>query len=499
MDSRASVEITPQSCIVRIGDGDPQMLHSWTCRLVAASSAILFLGGPACAAGYFIDQSQSIPGLGRADAGNVAAASDPSTVFSNPAGITELWRGADPDDIRRASSGAVLVIPTNKLKNKRMIGYPKGYGESEATVPQIIPRITPFGVELDVVGTDVPIDGPNQSNPGDPTPVGNAYMVQRLPNTPWSFGLGLTAPFGLGGEFDDNWFGRYDATEVRLVTVNFSPVVAYKLSDRISIGGGLDVQYADAKLISAVPNPDPLTGTISANTDGRFRVEGDDWSVGYNVGILYKVTPTLRAGVHYRSGIDHTLDGKATLKGLTGFLSTANFTSGASSELNLPDILSAGAVFDISYRWALFGDFTWYNWSVAEETRIKFDNGALPDAVRPAHFRDTYTVALGVERYQNENWTFRTGIKFDRTPTNDRFRDTTFADDDRVWFAVGASYKISDSLTADFAFSHLFVKDTSVDIERSFFDGTPFATTTRTKADIESYVDNIGLNVRYSF
>jgi len=466
------------------------MFGSWACRLAGALSAIVFLTGPALGAGYFIDQSQSIPGLGRADAGNVAAASDPSTVFSNPAGMTELWHGADPTDIRRASSGTVLVIPSNKLKNTG----------STATVPQLAPRfISPFDFVVDIVGVDAPISGPDQSNPGDPTPVGNAYMVQRLPNTGLSFGLGLTAPFGLGGKFDDDWFGRYDAIEVKLLTVNFAPAIAYKVSDRISIGAGLDVQYADAKLITAVPNPDPVTGTISAATDGQFRVEGDDWSVGYNVGLLYKVTSKIRAGVHYRSGMDHTLDGKAKLKGLTGPLTSANFAAGASSELNLPGILSAGAVFDFAPKWSLFGDFTWYEWSVAKETRVKFDGGLIPDAVRPANFRDTYTVALGLEYYQNEHWTLRTGVKFDRTPTIDQFRDTTFADDNRLWLAVGATYKISDSLTADFAFTHMFVQDTSVDIERSFFDGTPLVTTTRTRADIESFVDTIGLNVRYKF
>ena len=211
-------------------------------------------------------------------------------------------------------------------------------------------------------------------------------------------------------------------------------------------------------------------------------------------------SPQLFAGgVHYRSGIDHTLDGKARLRGLTGPLSTANFAAGASSELNLPGILSAGAVFDFAPKWSLYGDYTWSNWSVAKETRVKFDGGLIPDSVRPANFRDTYTIGLGLEHYHNENWTFRTGVRYDRTPTNDRFRDTTFADDDRLWLAIGASYKISDRLTADFGFSHLFVEDTSVDIERSFFDGTPLATTTRIRADVESYVDNVGFNLRYKF
>jgi long-chain fatty acid transport protein len=225
----------------------------------------------------------------------------------------------------------------------------------------------------------------------------------------------------------------------------------------------------------------------------------DDWSVGYNVGILYKVTSSIRAGVHYRSGMDHSLSGKARISGFTGLLSSANLTTGASSELNLPGILAAGAVFDVAPRWSLFGDVTWYDWSVSKEARIKFGGGALPDSVRPVHFHDSYTVALGVEHYRNENWTLRAGVKFDRSPTNDAFRDTTFADDDRLWLAVGATYKISNSLTADFAFTHVFVEETSIDVERTFFAGTPLATTTRVVADVDSFVDTVAVNFRYKF
>src|SRR5262245_32513427 len=118
------------------------MLAGAYSRVATALLVTVFLGGPAYSAGYFIDQ-QSIPGLGRADAGDVAAASDPSTVFFNPAGMTELWWGADPADIRRASSGVALIIPSSKLKN----------AGSTVTVPVFNPL---------PAGLGVPIAGPNQ-------------------------------------------------------------------------------------------------------------------------------------------------------------------------------------------------------------------------------------------------------------------------------------------------------------------------------------------------
>jgi long-chain fatty acid transport protein len=428
---------------------------------------------PAWSSGYFIDQ-QSVPGLGRADAGDVAAAYDPSTVFFNPAGMTELWVGADPSQTRQASSGVAIIVPTTDLKNTG----------STASTPGSL-------------GFQVPVSGPSP-NPGNPTPVSSFYMVQRLPdNSHWYFGLGLTAPFGLAGRYSRNWFGRYDSREDDLLTANFGPVVAYKFSEQLSIGGGIDIQYANAKLISAIPNP--LTpGGPTVATDGRFRVNGDDWSVGYNIGILYKPTQTLRVGVDYRSEMDHNLGGDAAFTGFTGALSSINGHTGASSELKLPAIISAGAVYDLNSNWSLFGDYAWYGWSVSQEATIEFSNGA-PNAVRPAHFHDSYTVALGIERHLNEKLTLRGGVKFDQTPTNDAFRDTTFADADRLWLAIGATYKFSNALTTDFAFTHVLETGTSIDVTRNFFEGTPLESSASIRAHVQSFVDTVAVGLRYKF
>ena len=108
-------------------------------------------------------------------------------------------------------------------------------------------------------------------------------------------------------------------------------------------------------------------------------------------------------------------------------------------------------------------------------------------------------MALGLENRLTDKLTVRGGIKFDPTPTNDAFRDTTFADADRLWLAVGATYKLDNSLTADFAFTHVFEKSTSINIDRTFFDGTPLATSTSVVARVQSFVDTLAVNLRYTF
>lgn len=206
-------------------------------RPVAFTSALALLGGvqTADAAGFYIKE-QSVTGLGRAFAGESAVSEDASTIFFNPAGMTRL-QGPE------ASAGVHLLVPRADLENR---------GSSSSS---------PAGT--------LPIGGSDGGNPYDPTPVPNAYFAYPVMGRDLWVGLGVSAPFGLANKYDANWFGRYDSIETDLLTINIAPSVAYKVLDWVSIGGGIDIQYADAKLVNAV-FAGPTAPDVISN------VEGDD-------------------------------------------------------------------------------------------------------------------------------------------------------------------------------------------------------------------------------
>ena len=127
-------------------------------------------------------------GLGRAFAGSVAAADDPSTIFYNPAGLTRLFEGDQDGFGFIGSSGANLIIPRSKLNNQ---------GSTAATPA--------------TGGAAIPYPGENAKDPADPAVVPNLYVAQRLYQNRLAVGLGVTEPFGLSGKYDNDWFGRYDS------------------------------------------------------------------------------------------------------------------------------------------------------------------------------------------------------------------------------------------------------------------------------------------------
>ena len=78
-------------------------------------------------------------------------------------------------------------------------------------------------------------------------------------------GLGVIHPFGLGIEYDRAWFGRYDSVKSDLLTVNFGPAVSVQVTDWLSLGGGIDIQYADTTLEVALPNTFNPGGPYAGN------------------------------------------------------------------------------------------------------------------------------------------------------------------------------------------------------------------------------------------
>ncbi|WP_038051537.1 OmpP1/FadL family transporter [Thioalkalivibrio sp. ALJ1] len=416
--------------------------------LTAAVSTVLFATPTTLLAAGFYIQEQGVSGLGRAYAGEAAIASDASTIYFNPAGMTRLERN-------EVQAGVHLLIPNAEVNQRN---------------------------------TQIP--GRDSGNPYDPTPVPNLYWAEQYSDRVW-LGFGLSAPFGLKNEYNDDFFARYDSLESDLRVLNLQPSIAFDLTDRISIGGGLDLQYADATLRSATPDP---TGP-NPDTDGEFELEGDNWDVGFNIGMLFDLTDNTRLGIHYRDGISHTLQGTATATLSTNDPNRAvvgdTIVQGGQAGLKLPDIASIGIRHRFNDRWTGLAQYTWFNWSNFDEIRIELATG---DQVLEQNYNNSYALAVGAEYEMNPRWTLRGGIQYDQTPTQTDGRSTRTPDGDRTWFSFGASYASSDRLTFDLGYSYIHIESEDVDITRSF-NGTDINMQGTTKG----HVHVLSAAMRYHF
>ena len=353
------------------------------------------------AAGFALIE-QNASGLGNAYAGQAAAATDASTIFFNPAGMTLL-----PD--RQVVVAGHLILP-----------------------------------QAEFSGTVTPdIGGGNGGDAGGLALVPNAYFAFRL--TPdVHLGVGLNAPFGLKTEYDSDWKGRTHAIESELKTINLNPSIAWKASETLSLGAGLSIQYAEATLSN------------SANGAGIATVHGDDYGWGFNLGVLWQPSVATRIGLAYRSEVEQNLEGDVDF-------SVAAIANGpVTADTTLPDSASLSLFHKLSPKWDLLADVTWTGWSDFRELRI-VRNGGVTLALTPQNWDDSYRYSIGANYHLDDRLTLRGGVAFDETPTSDAYRTARIPDEDRTWVAFGAQYRLSEKTVLDFGYAHLFIKDASID------------------------------------
>ena len=309
-------------------------------------------------------------------------------------------------------------------------------------------------------------------------------------------GLALTAPWGLGVQYDDDWFGRYDSVETRLTTINLSPALAYRITDGCRSAAGSTSSMPTPS--SPTPCPTRWRRAVRARRPtATQKFTGDSVAFGFNLGVLLKPWSHTRIGLHYRSAMKHDLDGTFRVRNLTGALASGNGRTDAEVRLNEPDVASIGVAHEALPGTTLFAEAQWFNWSRFNELRVKFDDGRS-DSVRKQEWKDTWSFYGGIEQRLLERWTLRAGAGYEPTPTVNTYRNTSLPDGDRVRLAAGVSYEWSEKLRIDFGYAYVFSQKENIDLTQTFFDGAATGTTT-TRARASLFVNDFALRVRYRF
>lgn len=437
-----------------------------------AGAALLCLGvvaalpPQAAASGFFIPH-QGAAIVGRATAGGAAIARDASTIFTNPAGLTALNA---PQIVTGMSAIAVHASIDDE-------------GSTAATPGTL--------------GAAAAYPGGGGGNPSESGLVPGTFLAYPVPGDRLWLGLGITAPWGLTTHAPKGWFGRYDSIRAGLVSIDIAPTAALRITDALSIGAGIDFQYASATLVSAVPDPFAPGGPSPAS-DGRSRLEGDDWGFGFNLGVLVTPRPDTRIGVHYRSGITQRLDGRYEVSDLSGPLAAFNGRFAAKADIDLPDVLSIAAAHEVAPGLTLLAEYQWFNWSRFAEVRGEYAQGQ-PDVVVPQRYQDSFAVAIGVEYAASEALTLRGGLRHEQTPTRNAYRSTSVPEGDNYSLGLGLSYALLEGVVLDLGGFVTVFEDAPIDLDRTFFAGTAAESRVNIKGDAEMFSAVLALGVRVAF
>jgi long-chain fatty acid transport protein len=398
-------------------------VHRRNVRIVAAFTSIL-AWPTALAAGGFGLSEQNVVGLGTAYS-SAAAAEDASTIHFNPAGLA--WRG-----------GPELVGAVHRV--------------------HFSARYTDRG--SDTAG-QLPLTGNDGGNGGGAVYIPNFYYAQRLGDS-FAFGVGLSSPWGLKTEYRDGWVGRYHALKTELATINLNPSVAWRVTDELAVGFGLNVQRAEATFSNALDFGLAgfslgVPGFVPGSADGRVVVQGDSTAYGYNVGFLYQPGASTRFGLHFRSKVSHDLKGDAQFSGVPAPFAPGFPDQAARARLTMPEIVAAHFLQDLAPGLTLTGDVSWFNFSRFDVLTIRLESPATPDLVQPQNWKDTFIYSLGLTWRPAPGWALRAGAAYDETPVRSaQLRTPRIPDANRRWLTAGVSWSDGERWTVHGGYAHLF-------------------------------------------
>lgn len=398
------------------------------------TSLLLISAQTVHAAGFALTE-KSGSSIGNAFAGAASAAEDSSTILSNPAGLTRI-------------DGTQLVLAGYAIQSS--INF---HNHDSRTLQGV---------------ADQKLAGGLGGDAGSLALVPTLYFATDL-NHHLKLGLGIHSPFGLKTEYDDDWVGRYEAIKSSLKTVNINPALAYKVNDRLSLGVGVNAQYIKAELSNAIDFGSVCAlGGVGAcaapqSRDGQLKLEGNDWSWGYNLGLLAEPVKGTRVGLAYRSKVSHHLQGDAAFSNVPLQLSALPDLANRDikADIVLPETAAVSILHQVSDKWDVMADVLWTRWSQFKELRIERSNDALL-GVTQQHWENTRRYSVGASYKYHETLKLRFGIAYDESPVSDAFRNPRIPDNDRWVLGLGASYKVSASDVLDFGYLRIFMKDSSL-------------------------------------
>jgi long-chain fatty acid transport protein len=338
----------------------------------------------------------------------------------------------------------------------------------------------------------------NSTDVGSDAVVPASYLSCQLSDKLF-VGLALNSPFGLLTKPDDaSWAGSPIAVTSKVFTANVTPTVAYKITPALTLGVGLQVEYFRLRLNHAAFAP------MGAPLVGSRAYEADDWGIGATVGLLWQPLPGTSLGLGFRSAVGLDVSGAFT-RG-EGALTGGAFRADATAGLTLPEQVTFSFRQAVAPRWAVLGTVEWQNWSRLGD--VAAVGPGCPEAgvceVLNLNFRDGWFFSLGAEYTWSPTLRLRGGVAYEISPIGDRTRSILLPDSNRVFLGVGASYKHSEHIVVDFAYSHIFFADAPYCIASPDTGSTHCNAATPPDAILlrgsnDSSVDLVSIGLRYRF
>ncbi len=207
-------------------------------------------------------------------------------------------------------------------------------------------------------------------------------LAWPLPDEDLTLGFGMRVPYGRQTRWDSSGAFRYAApVSSEMMVADFSPALAWRISDALSIGAGLDLYYGRLQFRQLLPILS--TSRITADAAG--------YAVGGNAGITWRITPSQRLALTCRSPFDLTFSGDMETAGIPP---PAVSSSDVDTTFRFPTIVALGYGIQLTDTFRVEAKVEWLQFSRYKTLTIDAgDNNALVNALglttTPQNWNDT--------------------------------------------------------------------------------------------------------------
>lgn len=401
-------------------------------RKIKLTLGLLAAGVPvALKAGGLFLYEDGTPSVGLAGAGYAAGALDASTLWKNPAGMSQL-EGSQFMFGAELLQGNITFSPNSQT--------------------------SPF------LGSN------NGGNALPLIPEGSVYFTHKF-NDKLSAGIGMLSYFGLAEKYSSDWVGRYYLKEGYLAGVSFVPSLSYQVNDWLSFGAGMNAMNGMFKSQVAVNN-----GLAWPGGDGQLQLKDNNWGFGAVGGVMIKLSENTRFGVTYASRVKLDFGDTPEWSNIRPDLELILRGSGAwGSALDLgvtvPQQVMGGIHHELNDKWSVMVDAGWQNWAQFGNVNVAVSDSS-GSITYNSDYQNTWHLGGGAIYKHSDKWSFTGGLGYDSSPVNDANRTVTLPMGQQWRFGLGAMWQVSPKVGLGFGWDLVWMGDLNIYQSRGPLAGT---------------------------
>jgi long-chain fatty acid transport protein len=365
------------------------------------------------------------------------------TVFDTAPVWASVFRSADPFDMGAAQASNASTEMYNPA------------GLTRLKDPQVVGSYIWFKQDIEFTGSVTEIPFPNATQHGESSTSFSSSLPAGFISIPvtdkFALGLSYSTPYGspAGPTYPDDALVRFSYTELQLNTKNYSGALAYQVTDKWSIGAGLNYQPMEVMFNNVVLTAAGTTSTFNNSASGEA------W--WWHAGILFVPSKATRVGFTYWSGFTEKLSGESELVQL------GRSSDNLKIDAHIPPTYIFSVFQGLSQKWGLNLTVGYTKWS--DFSNIVLQDSAAGSITTEGVYKNTWRGTIGPGFKPNDKWAFDVSLRYEQFAIDNDLRLPSEPGDAHWSAGIGATYNFTDKISLKTRYIHPFFGTQDIDAD----------------------------------